>query len=486
MSYPEEKLTRFCLLPWRFMQIHAGGMMQCCAVGPDTDLGDFLLDYCEKDDKSKDPFDNEGLQLIRKGLMTGNLRPMCRNCFFVPNERITTSEFERRLKAFLESRNRGIDVENEDLSRVHAYNWMAISFTNRCNLSCVYCVQSTQKDINPFFKMEFPYEYARQTLDLFAEQGIDKLSTCVEGEGTLYPHWYELISEFHKNNPNVILAMTTNLNRKYNDDEIDLLAEYTELDVSIDSVDSAIYKELRRNGRLELLLENVDKVQKRVRELQIKGPRITFHTVLSDKSWQSLVGLYEYAFERGIGINVGNYERRSNTLAEREGLIKPISELPYDVQIEIYEVFKNMQQAAIEKRCFLQFQGDIFTKLKNQVEVNYNEFEPYDDRILLIRFAEQSPKGEVNLHLAYAYDTDNISHEGIMVGRGREVNIEGLSCTSVVIREIEIYKKGAVSDRYDHNVKLGYKKKIRIENGVFKYTPAYKNEDIDYIILEVF
>ena len=99
MEHSKVKLTRFCLLPWRFMQIHAGGMMQCCAVAPDTDEGDFILDYCENPEKGKDIFDNEGLQMLRHGLLTGNLRPMCRNCFFVPNELVTTEEFRKRLIA---------------------------------------------------------------------------------------------------------------------------------------------------------------------------------------------------------------------------------------------------------------------------------------------------------------------------------------------------------------------------------------------------
>ncbi len=486
MSYPEEKLTRMCLLPWRFMQIHAGGMMQCCAVGPDTDLGDFLIDYCGKNDSNINPFDNEGLQMLRESLLTGNLRPMCRNCFFVPDTKISTTEFRKILKAYISSRNRGIDVENTDLSKVHAYNWMAISFTNRCNLSCIYCVQSTQKYTNPFFKMEFPYEYARQTLELFAQEGIDKLSTCVEGEGTLYPHWYELISEFHKKNPQVILAMTTNLNRKYNDDEISLLAEYTELDVSVDSVDPVVYAELRRNGRLELLLDNVEKVQKRVKELGIAGPRITFHTVLSNKTWQSLTGLYEYAFERGIGINVGNYERRANTVAEREGIIVPVSELSFEEQTEIYDVFMKMRQAAVEKHCFLQFQGDILTKLKGKVERNYNEFEPYDDRELINRFHEQYPLGQEDMHIARVYDVDNISHEGILVGRGKILSIESIESKEVTIREVEVYKEGCCSNRYGQKVKLGYRKKVKVEDGTFLYSASYGNENIDHILIEVF
>ncbi|WP_026526294.1 radical SAM protein [Butyrivibrio sp. VCD2006] len=486
MSYPEEKLTRFCILPWGFMQVHAGGMMQCCAVSPDIEQGDFLIDYCQKEDKNEEPFDSIGLQMMRKGLMTGNLRPMCRNCFFVADERITTTEFEKRLKAYLCSRNRGIDVDNEDLSKVHAYYWMAISFTNRCNLSCIYCVQSTQKNTNPYYKMEFPYEYARMTLELFAKQGIDKLSTCVEGEATLYPYWYELISEFRRNYPDLYLAMTTNLNRKFSDDEITLLAKYNELDVSIDSMNQGIYAELRRNGKLELLLENVEKIQAKVKELGIKGPSISFHTVLSDRTWQSLEDICEYAFSRGIGVFVGNYEKRSNTLAEKEGLVRPISELSYDVQTQVFDIMQKVKRKAEESNTFITFQGDILSKVKKNVEVNYNEFEPYDDREIINRFIEQYHGGKVGLHLAYAYDDDNISHEGILIAKGEKLLLKNLDLENAVVREIEIYKDGKVSNRYGQKVKVGYRKSISIKDGVLEYTPSYGNESIQSIVLEIF
>ncbi len=41
-------LTKNCDLPWTFLQVHGGGMMQCCAVANDMDMGDFILDHCQK------------------------------------------------------------------------------------------------------------------------------------------------------------------------------------------------------------------------------------------------------------------------------------------------------------------------------------------------------------------------------------------------------------------------------------------------------
>jgi len=491
MAYPEEKLTRRCILPWRFMQIHAGGMMQCCAVGPDTDIGDFLLDGIHDVNGQAtvlpQVFDNRGLQILRQSLLEGNLRPMCRGCFFMPDEKLTNTQFRKEVAEYL--RMAGDNTEeysDKDLSRHHRYEWMAISFTNRCNLSCVYCVQSTQKGVNPFFRMEFPYEYAQMTLDLFAREGIKQLSTCVEGESTIYPHWYELISKFHSDHPKVKLVMTTNLNRNYSDAELELLSDYNTLDVSIDSLNPELYAQMRRNGKIEILLENIDKIQAKAKERNNKCPNITCHVVLCDKTWKSLERLAEYAFSKNIGLNIGNYEERANTIAYKEGIIHPVSTLPESDQKKIHEILVHISQQAknIGVDCILQ--GDIFNKIDKNLHKEYHGFKPYDDRELINKYYEQNPHGIERCHLDIIYDCDCISHEGILLSRGEHISVDNIQSEYIIVREIEVYKEGTYSNRYKRNVKLGYRKKVKVENGTFSYKPTFCNDNIDTILLEVF
>lgn len=480
------KLTKYCFLPWTFMQVHAGGMMQCCAVGPDTDIGDFLLDYTEKIENGEeaDPFNNEGLQAIREGLLTGNLRPMCRNCFFVKNKLITTEEFERELKAFLLERKPELDLENADLRRVYAYSWMAISFTNRCNLSCVYCVQSVHKNTNPYFKMDFPYEYAEKTLDYFASQGIKRFSTCVEGEATLYQHWYELFSNFHKKYPHIKLRMTTNLNRKFSDREIELLCNYCILDVSIDSIDPDIYRKLRVNGRLGLVIENLDKIDEKVIEMGIKRPYITIHPVVSDLTWQGLENLADFAFSRGYGLELGNYEERGNTVAYQEKIMKPLSAMPLEEQKKARDMIQRIADKAKQMGVRCGLQGEIFGDINAVTERNYNYFEPYDENPIFKRFFDQFPKGNEKYHLDIVYDVDNISHEGILIYPGGEVNITGLyGVEYVILREIYIYKRGKASPRYGQTVMLRYRQKIEIDDGKLYMAPKFINDDIEKILI---
>ncbi len=183
------KLTKFCIQPWAFFQVHAGGMLQCCAVANDADMGDFIIDHCRKAARGETPdvFNSPAFVRLREGLLTGNLRPMCRRCFFRPDELITTDQLAEKVKKHLRKYlPDGSDVDSLDLAKVSAPSELCISFTNRCNSRCVYCVQSVLGDTNPYFKMDFPEEYAESTLDFFASYKIDQIRSCVEGEPTLY------------------------------------------------------------------------------------------------------------------------------------------------------------------------------------------------------------------------------------------------------------------------------------------------------------
>ncbi len=481
------KLTKCCLFPWSFMQIHGGGMMQPCAVGPDTDLGDFLIDYVEKKSVCEDFLNNEGLQMLRKGMLTGNLRPMCQNCFFVSNDLITVEEFQKRLKEYLSSRlGTSVDLETADLTKVYAYNWMAISFTNRCNLSCIYCVQSTLKGNNPYFKAEIPYEYASDILDMMASKGIQRISTCVEGEATLYKEWQSIFTDFHRKYPQIEMYMTTNLNRRYSDEDLELLVSYTKLDVSMDSLKPELYSYLRRGGKLELLLENLDKIDAKAKEMGVEGPEILLHIVVSDKTWTEIKDIAEFAFSRGYGIQLGNYEERRNTIACQKHILKPINQMDEEEQNEVRDIIEWVRREAAEKNCSCVIQGDIFKKVDKSVEHNYNRFSITDGHPVYKAFLEKYPKGEPGRHFDVVYDRDNISYAGILFHRGESLKLCGLpENLQLVVREVSVYKEGVVSAKYNHRVEPGYRRKVSVPATTFFFEPVFKSDDVEAVLLDV-
>ena len=474
------------------MQIHAGGMMQCCAVANDADLGDFIIDYCQKRERGEDSdvLNNAGLQALRKSLLTGNLRPMCRHCFFMDDKLITTEQLREIVRSYFALYfPEGTDIDKLDLVKTHAFTDIALGFTNRCNLSCVYCVQSTQAKINPYYRMDFPQEYCQATMDFFASQGIKVVRSCVEGEGTLYKGWYEVFSEFHRKYPHVKLWMTTNLSRRYTEKEIELMARYSKLDVSCDTLDPALYAKLRRNGRLELVLENLERVSAKIKELGIPGPRISLHAVVSDVTWPTLPELAEFAFSKGWLPVFGNYEERNNSLAYQEKICRPLSTLPEDEQLKARDFFLRMKDA-LERRGVDPIgegyiQGGLLYNIDKNVTHNFNRFDPYDDNPLHEAFHAVYPHGEQGMHLDIVYDYDNIAYNGVLFSSpGQTLRLRGLKARHMVVREVSVFAEGRKSYKYDQTVLPGYRKTLKLENGVFEYTPSF-GDGVAKVLLEV-
>lgn len=484
------KLTKNCLYPWQFLQVHAGGMMQCCAVGNDTDLGDFIIDHCERLERGEtaDALNSPGLQALRNGLLTGNLRPMCRKCFFVDDKLVTTDFLRGRLLHEIKPRfPEGTDLDSLDLTQVHAYKEMAISFTNKCNLRCVYCIQSTQANVNPYFKLDFPEKYAESTLDFFAQQGIVEVRSCVEGEPTIYKRWYEVFSWFRKKYPHIALYMTTNLCRRYTDDEIGLLARYAVLDVSCDTLDPALYHKLRYPGKIEVVLENLERIRDKAQALGISGPRISLHAVVSDLTWPTLEGLADFALERGYLPFLGNYEERANSVACQQRICRPLSAMPADEQNAAREVILRIRDKM--RRCYENWadyiQGGLLYNLDNAVLHNYNRFDPYDGNPLHSSFYAAYPHGCESMHLDVVYDYDNIAHNGILFTRSATpLRLEGLSAEHMVVREVSLFAEGRCSHKYGQTVLPGYRRTVTVKNGIFEYTPPFA-PDVEKVLLEV-
>lgn len=484
------KLTRNCIQPWAFFQVHAGGMVQCCAVANDTDMGDFIIDHCQKTARGEpsDVLDSPGLVRLRQGLLSGDLRPMCRRCFFRPDELITTAELERLVKEHLRRRlPAGTDVDSLDLARSHAYSEMCISFTNRCNSRCVYCVQSVLADVNPYFRMDFPEEYAESTLEFFAAQGIDQIRSCVEGEPTIYRRWCEATTAFKDRHPHIELYMTTNLSRRYSEKEIELLARYKVLDISCDTLDPELYARMRPGSNLSLVLDNLQRVKERKAEMGRAGTRISLHAVVSDATWRTLDALADYAFANGFVPLLGYYEERPNSRAYREGLCRPLTSMPEADQAaarkSILRIREELLRRGYDAGEFIQ--GGLLHSLERNLERRYNRFEPYDGNPLHRAFCRRYPAGSPDLRLDIAYDHDNIAYNGVLFARpGIPLRLEGFPAGQAVVREVSLYAEGRRSTKYGQAVLPGYRKTVAVPSGVFEYVPHFA-DGVEQVLLEV-
>lgn len=275
-------LTRMCFFPWFYRLIHAGGMIcPCCAKG-DTDYGDWILDEIEAGKRGKvkgDVLNNEAVVSLKRGLLTGELHPMCQKCAFASQQMIDTDDFKAMLEKQFDTW--GVSCGKEmDYAEIDAVRQVGIGITNRCNLRCIYCNQSVLAEVNPYFKLDFPEEEILNTLEMFVERGVTCLETGAFGEATIHPKWGELFWDFHRRHPEVSLALTTNLCREYSQEEIELLAEHSTLRVSMDTLNPELFAKIRVNGKLDLLLRNLDRIEQVIIQKGYDPSRIKIDSVI--------------------------------------------------------------------------------------------------------------------------------------------------------------------------------------------------------------
>lgn len=478
------KLTKNCLFPWQFIIIHAGGLMcPCCAMN-DADYGDFLLDYINKiknGQKPDDVFNNAEIQALKKGLLTGNLRPMCQTCSLVTNELITTDELREKLIQYLKKQGKTIS-KYQDLTQVYAYERAGIGLTNKCNLRCIYCNQSGLAESNPYFKMDFPAEWFEYSLEILVKSGVTAIETGAFGEATIHPKWYEIFSKFHEKHPEVKLCLTTNLCRKYTDSEILLLAQHTHLRISLDTLDENLFEQLRKNGNLKLILENISRIESMMQKNHIKGGNIAIDSVICNLTWESIPEVSSFAFEHGFSYSANNYEPRPNSTGYQLGLLQPIESMPKKAQAQVREELLKVAEKARKGGFEFSTNGDLFSRTEN----NYNRFKPYDNNPVYHHFYQLYPLGLKDMYLDIVYDHFHNSYEGIYIAQGESLKLDGLeNVKSLIMREIMIYKKGKCSEKYNQKVLPGYKKELVILEGKLEYRASASDSDVAGVLLQI-
>lgn len=478
-------LTRMCFFPWFYRLIHAGGMIcPCCAKG-DTDYGDWILDEIEAGKRGKvkgDVLNNEAIVSLKRGLLTGELHPMCQKCAFASQQMIDTDDFKAMLEKQFDTW--GVSFGEEmDYAKIDAVRQVGIGITNRCNLRCIYCNQSVLAEVNPYFKLDFPEEEILNTLEMFVERGVTCLETGAFGEATIHPKWGELFWDFHRRHPEVSLALTTNLCREYSQEEIELLAEHSTLRVSMDTLNPELFAKIRVNGKLDLLLRNLDRIEQVIIQKGYDPSRIKIDSVICNLTWREIPEVSRFVFKHGYAYHITNYEKRENSVAIRDGILKQVSELSEEERMEARSIILDVKKQAQEKGLEVKIQEGLLGD--EDTACDYNCFKLYDDNPIYKAFYEKYPHGAKDIHFDVEFDHLGRQHAGIKIKKGQTLQLNWDSpYNTFIIREVHIYKDGTSSPKYEQKVFLDYRKKVNWNN-MLEYCPQNKDENIEYILLQV-
>ena len=124
--------------------------------------------------------------------------------------------------------------------------------------------------------------------------------------------------------------------------------------------------------------------------------------------------------------------------------------------------------------------------MDKNVEKMYHRFTYTVNNPVYETFLEKFPKGNEKIHFSVVYDNDNVSYAGIELKKGEVLELTGLpNNLNVIVRAIYIYKEGSFSPKFKQRIAPGYRKKIVLEDGKFRYPADIGDEDIEAVLIDI-
>jgi len=181
----------------------------------------------------------------------------------------------------------------DDLLRSDVTARADIEFTTRCNLACVYCVSR----LPSYSGSDLDSAYLEGIVQSLKPRGVLTIGVSGHGETTMMRDWHLHCNELLDNQFDLYLS--TNLSRELSDEEVDTLSRFQLIQVSTDTSDAGLFKELRRGGDFRTLLYNMNRIRGRAVRSRARVPVFWWHCVVSDRTvWK----LEEHV---GVGLSAG-------------------------------------------------------------------------------------------------------------------------------------------------------------------------------------
>lgn len=179
---------------------------------------------------------------------------------------------------------------------------LLVEVTSRCNLNCQICLRNSLREENG----DMPVSLYWKLLPVFPY--LKKFSLIGLGEPLLHPQLIEMISTARKRlPPEGKIILTTNgffLSARLIEQLIE--SGLDTLIVSLDSLSSAGYEEIRIGARFEDLLKNLLLLQQLKKEKKVEKPEVGLEWVLMRRNLKELIKLPEMAERYGISTILVN------------------------------------------------------------------------------------------------------------------------------------------------------------------------------------
>lgn len=297
------RLTRHCLDPWVNFEVSAKGEVRPCCIS--TGMG--ALDTIEKERHAP------AFRELRQSLLTGDLPSMCQRCHI--RSMTAVANMELVVKSLF-------PPEHSDLLCPGELCTLRVDVNEQCNLRCTYCAVS-----QPGYQGVQMSETTLQKILESLPKEVNKLQILLNGHGetTYHPAWVGFSERIQKLSD--YTHILSNFAKPFNDEEIDVFAHMGFIQISLDSLDESLLRDIRRKVSLGTILRNIHKIRIQAFKLGL-NPHWSISCGIYDKNISGLEDIAIFAIREGfksiIFWNLVEYP----ILSEDVVMARPLSSLP--------------------------------------------------------------------------------------------------------------------------------------------------------------
>lgn len=340
-------MTRDCLDPWTYVEVSAAGNIRpCCRFRPLAKLDD---------GSDVGPIrDNEKFRALRQGLLSGKLDRICQKCHF--RKSVPVEVLNRKVAAA--ARRAG----EPDVLKALPISFFRVDINEKCNLRCDYCMVSS-----PTYKgVEMDGGLFDRAIALLG--GIDtraEVHVNGHGETTFHPQWMDMCKRIIDRGfrPYII----SNLAKNYSDEEVDLLARFSEIQVSLDSDDTELMRKVRKAVRVDNIFETIERIREASRRGGRRMPKFTFSVGIYDPSIWTLESFVDRIIRLGsIGVTFWDL-----VAYQHQNLVKSLGSLDPQQKMRAREVLARVSRKLDIAGVRYDFAGDFHAMVPTPTVLDY-------------------------------------------------------------------------------------------------------------------
>ena len=173
--------------------------------------------------------------------------------------------------------------------------YLRVSVTDRCNYRCFYCMPS--QGLKWEQRKEFlSYEELTRVIRLFSELGVDKVR-LTGGEPMVRRGLLGFVRELNKLPGIQDLSMSSNAHLLAGQAQALAEAGISRINISLDSLDPDVFRQITRNGELQPVLRGIDAAL----EAGMHPVKINM-VVMKGLNDQEIEPMLDYALDRGADL----------------------------------------------------------------------------------------------------------------------------------------------------------------------------------------